>query len=74
VKAQPVQVLEADLGDSAEKEGKTFDRPTSTSLEESVWDDVKIIKDSPFIADDIPIHGFIYDVSHGGLICSVAVK
>ncbi len=36
-------------------------------LEQSVRDDVATIKASPFIDQDIPVHGFIYDVKTGRL-------
>ena len=36
-------------------------------LEQSVRDDVKRIKDSPFISDDIPVTGYVYDVKSGRL-------
>ena len=36
-------------------------------LEESVWEDVRRIKDSPFIPGDIRVSGFIYDVRTGRL-------
>jgi carbonic anhydrase len=36
-------------------------------LEQSVRDDIRAIKDSPFIPDDIPVRGFVYDVRTGKL-------
>jgi len=36
-------------------------------LEQSVRDDVAAIKASPFIDDDIPVTGFVYDVKTGRL-------
>ena len=36
-------------------------------LEQSVRDDVAAIKASPFIDDDIPVRGFVYDVKTGKL-------
>jgi carbonic anhydrase len=36
-------------------------------LEQSVRDDVATIKASPFINDDIPVTGFVYDVKTGRL-------
>ena len=36
-------------------------------LEQSVRDDVATIKASPFIDDDIPVSGFVYDVKTGAL-------
>ena len=38
-----------------------------TDLEESVREDVRRIQASPFIAADIPVSGFIYDVHTGRL-------
>ena len=38
-----------------------------TDLEESVREDVRRIQASPFIAQDIPVSGFIYDVRTGRL-------
>jgi len=37
------------------------------NLEESVVEDVRRIRESPFIADDIPVSGFVYDVRTGQL-------
>jgi carbonic anhydrase len=36
-------------------------------LEQSVRDDVALIRSSPLIPNDIPVHGFIYDVKTGRL-------
>ena len=36
-------------------------------LEQSVRDDVRRIKESPFISDDIPVTGYVYDVKSGRL-------
>jgi carbonic anhydrase len=36
-------------------------------LEQSVRDDVAAIKASPFIDEDIPVRGFVYDVKSGRL-------
>ena len=38
-----------------------------TDLEQSVRDDVQIIKDSPLLLPDVPVRGYIYDVHTGGL-------
>lgn len=38
-----------------------------SSLEQSVRDDVQRIKDSPFIPNEIPVRGFVYDVRSGRL-------
>jgi carbonic anhydrase len=40
---------------------------TFADLEESVVDDVRRIRESPFIRDDIPVSGFVYDVRTGRL-------
>ena len=40
---------------------------TFADLEESVVEDVRRIRESPFIADDIPVSGFVYDVGTGRL-------
>lgn len=47
-----------------------------SDLEQSVRDDVRRIRESPFIADDIPVSGFIYDVRTGRLqsVVSPATK
>jgi carbonic anhydrase len=36
-------------------------------VEESVRDDLTILRASPLIPDDIPIRGFVYDVRTGRL-------
>jgi carbonic anhydrase len=36
-------------------------------LEQSVRDDIAMIEASPFIDDDIPVTGFVYDVKSGAL-------
>ncbi|MPZ73959.1 MAG: carbonic anhydrase [Nitriliruptorales bacterium] len=38
-----------------------------SDLEESVRDDVRLIRQSPFIPADIPVTGYIYDVDTGRL-------
>jgi carbonic anhydrase len=38
-----------------------------SDLEGSVRDDMKRIKESPFIPQDIPVRGFVYDVHTGKL-------
>ncbi len=40
---------------------------TFADLEESVVEDVRRIRESPFVADDIPVSGFVYDVRTGRL-------
>jgi carbonic anhydrase len=36
-------------------------------LEQSVRDDVKFLKDSPLVPDDVSVRGFVYDVKNGKL-------
>jgi carbonic anhydrase len=36
-----------------------------SDLEQSVRDDVAAIRASPLVPDDIPVHGFVYDVKTG---------
>jgi carbonic anhydrase len=36
-------------------------------LEQSVRDDVKFLKDSPLVPDDVSVRGFVYDVKNGQL-------
>ena len=40
---------------------------TFADIEESVVEDVHRIRESPFIAEDIPVSGFVYDVRTGRL-------
>src|SRR6266852_4521543 len=39
-----------------------------SNLEQSVRDDIATIKASPFIPDNIPVSGFLYDVKSGRLL------
>jgi carbonic anhydrase len=34
-------------------------------LEQSVRDDVRLLKDSPLVPDDVSVRGFVYDVKSG---------
>ena len=53
--------IKADLGvDAGERDYLPF-----KGVEESVRTDIKIVKDSPLIPDDIPVHGFVYEVRVG---------
>jgi carbonic anhydrase len=55
--------IQADLGvDVGERDFLPF-----TDLEQSVRDDVQIIRDSPLIPKNIPVSGAIYDVHTGKL-------
>ncbi len=57
----------ADLGEDVS--GRDF--LPFANLEDSVRDDVEIIRSSPLIPDDIPVSGAIYDV-HTGKLTTVA--
>ena len=35
------------------------------SLEQSVRDDVEIVKSSPYLSKDLKVLGFVYDIAHG---------
>jgi carbonic anhydrase len=48
--------------------GKDIDWLTISDGEQSVVDDVKRIRNHPLVAADIPIHGYLYDVTSGQLI------
>ncbi len=57
------QQLQRDTGaDASQIDFLTFD-----DLEESVREDVRRIRDSPLIPDEIPVRGFVYDVRTGRL-------
>ena len=51
--------MKADLGADA----GAVDFLPFTDLEQSVRDDIRVIRDSPFMDPAVPVHGYIYDVS-----------
>ncbi len=55
--------LQQDLGADA----SAIDFLPFSDLDESVREDVAAIRNSAFIPNDIPVHGFVYDVSSGRL-------
>ena len=57
------QQLRRDTGADA----SGIDFLTFSNLEQSVRDDVKTIRDSPLIPDEIPVSGYVYDVRTGRL-------
>lgn len=59
--------LRGKLAQETEADVSGFDFLPFTDLEESVRDDVRRIQESPFLADSIPVSGFIYDVRSGRL-------
>ena len=48
-------------------EGRQIDWLTFSDLAQSVRDDVQRIRQSPLVPHDLPVRGFIYDVTTGGL-------
>jgi carbonic anhydrase len=54
---------EQDLGADA----SDIDFGPFPDLEQSVRDDVRFLRESPLIPDDIPIRGFVYDVETGSV-------
>jgi carbonic anhydrase len=59
-----------DLGTAAAGVAQEIDFLPFTDLEQSVREDVELIRASPLIADDVSVYGFIYDVRTGRL-CQV---
>jgi carbonic anhydrase len=58
-----------DVGQSqGSAEGEFVDWLTFTDLAESVYVDVKRIRNHPLVPSGIPIYGFIYDVKTGELL------
>lgn len=49
------------------EEGHSIDWLTFPDLAQSVRDDVRRIQESALVPDDLPVRGFIYDVTTGGL-------
>jgi carbonic anhydrase len=56
-----------DLGSKAADQASTIDFLPFTDLEQSVRDDVALIRSSPLIAPEIEVAGFVYDVRTGRL-------
>lgn len=55
---------QAELGDAAGAAAEPVDFLPFGNLEQSVRDDINIIKNSPLV-DDVPVHGYVYDVATG---------
>ena len=49
-------------------DGDFIDWLTISNLEKSVVDDVRHIRNHPLVPQDIPIHGYIYDVRSGRML------
>jgi carbonic anhydrase len=62
------KILKDDTGEDA----SGMDFLPFSDLEQSVRDDVRRIKENPFVPKDIPVRGFVYDV-HTGLLTEVQV-
>jgi carbonic anhydrase len=60
--------LQRKLAEETGTDASGIDFLTFTDLEESVREDVRRIKESPFVLDDIPVSGFVYDVRTGRLV------
>lgn len=56
-----------ELGKEAAQVAEGMDFLPFTDLEQSVREDVDLIRSSPLIADDVSVNGFIYDVRTGRL-------
>lgn len=59
--------LQRQLTEDTGQDASSIDFLPFSDLEESVRDDVGRIRQSPFIADEIALRGFIYDVRSGQL-------
>jgi carbonic anhydrase len=61
------QELQTKLREETRVDASGIDFLPFSDLEQSVRDDIRRIKESPFIPQDIPVRGFIYDVRTGQL-------
>ncbi len=59
--------LQKRLTEETGADASGIDFLTFADLEESVRDDVRRIRESPFIPDEVPVSGFVYDVRTGQL-------
>ncbi len=55
------------FGSAVAKPVETIDFLPFEDLEQSVREDVTLIRDSPLIPEEIPVRGFIYDVQTGAI-------
>lgn len=60
--------IAGELGAEAGKAAAAIDFQPFPEIFQSVRDDVAIIRQSPLIPDDIPVTGFVYDVTTGKLL------
>ena len=61
------QKLAEDLGAEAGSAAQEVDFQPFPDLEQSVRDDIALIRSSPLLRKDVPITGFVYDVKTGRL-------
>jgi carbonic anhydrase len=59
--------LAEDLGPAAGAAAQAVDFLPFPDLEQSVRDDLEIIRSSPLLRKDVPVTGFVYDVTTGRL-------
>jgi carbonic anhydrase len=59
--------LQRRLGEGFGADASDIDFLPFTDLAQSVRDDVATIRNSPFVPEDVPVSGFIYDVHSGRL-------
>lgn len=59
--------IDRDLGPTAGAAAAAIDFQPFADVEQSVRDDLAVIRSSPLIPDDIPVSGFVYDVRTGRL-------
>jgi carbonic anhydrase len=59
--------LAEDLGPAAGAAAQSVDFLPFPDLEQSVRDDLEIIRSSPLLRHDVPVTGFVYDVTTGRL-------
>ena len=63
-----LQKVEEDIGSHAKEEIDGFDfMPMKGEMEDNIRKDVQVVKDCAAIPDDLPVHGFIYDVTTGAI-------
>jgi carbonic anhydrase len=60
-------VLRDKLADETGADASDIDFLPFSDLEQSVRDDVQRIKESPYLPDDAPVTGYVYDVADGRL-------
>lgn len=61
------QKIRSDLGDSAGRAADQIQFLPFSDVDQSVRDDIQIVKDALIVAKGIPITGFVYDVETGKL-------